>query len=243
MIAAVPALAWLSGSLGPRAQAAVAVIALVATIDALRVGTTTRPAVVYAGFAVAALIVAAVAAVAATRGRRDLRIPRAGVALAAGAGLLAVLVVAGERMQSSYNESRYRDRDPVIDRVIDRGDDEAEIALAGAWSLDGIVPTYPVLRTPARPTTSPTSGRSRMTRCSAPTRSRRSPPTALAEADPDLLLLGRNDTLLYPQTPTPATAAELEGWAGDAGYRPIAESERFLLLERRAAPSAAGEEN
>ena len=144
MIAAVPALAWLAGSLGPRAQLAVAVIALAATIDALRVGTTTRPAVVYASFAVAAVIVALGLAV---RSRRDLRIPRGGqVALAAGLGLLA-LIVAGDRLQSSYNDSRYRDRDPVIDYVIDRGDDAADIGLAGAWSLDGIVPTYPVFGT------------------------------------------------------------------------------------------------
>ena len=43
MIAAVPALAWLAGTLGPRARVAAAAVALVATIDALRVGTTTGP--------------------------------------------------------------------------------------------------------------------------------------------------------------------------------------------------------
>ena len=71
MIAAVPALAWLAGRLGPRLQVAAAVVALAATIDALRVGTTTRRRRVYASFAAAALIVALVVA---ARRRGEVRI-------------------------------------------------------------------------------------------------------------------------------------------------------------------------
>ena len=146
MIAAVPALAWLAGSLGPRAQLAVAVLALVATIDALRVGTTTRPAVVYASFAAAAADRrprprgARADAICGSLAAAGSRWPRA-------SSLLAVLVVAGDRLQGSFNDSRYRDQDPVIDYVIDRGDDAADVGLAGAWSLDGIVPTYPAFGT------------------------------------------------------------------------------------------------
>ena len=105
------------------------------------------------------------------------------------------------------------------------------IGLAGAWSLDGIVPTYPAFGTRlANDVTylGPVQDDALLRTYTDPDAFT----AAVGGADPDLLLLGRNDTLLYPQTPTPATSAELEGWARDAGYRPVAESERFLLLER-----------
>ena len=229
MIAAVPALAWLTGTLGPRARVAVAALALVALVDALRVGTTTAPRVVYASFAAAALIVVAVAL--ARRADRVPGRPRAGVVLGAAGAALVLAVIAGDRLQDSYNDSRYLGKDPVIDRIVESGGASSEIGLAGAWTFDGVIPTYPAFGTRLQ---------NRVTYLgpvedAALLRTYNDPgefTAAVADAEPDLLVLGRNDDLPFPQTPPPATGAELEDWALAAGYRRIAQSDRFLLLER-----------
>ena len=122
----------------------------------------------------------------------------------------------------------------MIDTVLDRAG-EPEVALAGAWALDGVVPTYPVFgtRLSNRVTYLGPVEDHALLRTHTDSGGFTS---AVADADADLLLLGRNDTLAYPQTPTPATSAELESWAREAGYRPVAESDRFLLLERTDNP-------
>ena len=123
----------------------------------------------------------------------------------------------------------------MIDFLIDHADGD-DVGLAGAWALDGVVPTYPAFGTRLTNRVTylgPVEDKALLRTYTNPT-----PFTeAVEEADPDLLLLGLNDDLPYAQKPTPATSAELESWARDAGYRPVAKSERFLLLERVHNPS------
>ena len=228
MIAAVPALAWLAGRSG-RACRSPPRWSRSSRRSTRRVGTTTWPAVVYASFAAAALIVALVVGGArAARSGSPNRVPAA-VALAAAVVALVVLTAAGDRLQSSYNDSRYRDKDPVIDYV--------SIAVAKRPSASpapgrSTASSRPTRRSePGSRTTSPISARSRTTPCFAPTPTRtRSPPPSAAPTP--TCCCSAATTPSSTRRRRPGDERRAESWARDAGYRPVAESERFLLLER-----------
>ena len=145
-------------------------------------------------------------------------------ALLAGAAAVALLLVAvaGRVVEDRYNDHRYTGADPALDEFAAAAAEGVDVGLAGLWDDAGISPVLPafgprygnrvayvgrddgdVLR---RYTTAPAFA------------------AALERGGYDLLVIGRG----RPEAPE---VPELR-WAEEAGYAPVAESDRLVLLAR-----------
>ncbi len=231
MIVALGALAWLAGAVGARARVAICAIALLATIDALRVGTVTRPAVVLASFGLALVLALALAPIA-RRGRPGGPTLGRRFVAAGAAALLALVVLAGERLQGEFNSDRYLGQDPAIDYVIERtAGDPATIGLAGTWSLSAVVPTYPSFGARLENRVEYVGEIEGDALLRAFTE--RAPfLAALERLDPRLLVIGRDETVLFERARPRVDPDRLAAWARSAGYALAFEGERLLVMER-----------
>jgi hypothetical protein len=253
LIAALGVAGYLAARTPRRWLVLIEAAALAATIDALRVGTTTAPIAVYLSFAAAGVLVVAVRLVAGSGPARP-RVPsRAAIVLGA-ALLLAVLVAIGARAQRTYDADRYRGADPALDFLIAHTPDGAPVGLAGAWTVEGVSPIYPSFgpRLGSRVDYLGTvdDGLLRSYR-------HRGPFTAALRRDRSrILVVGRSPHLglgpaaaaLYSaRVPPPLRTPPEERWARRLGYREVARSPRFVVMARPGvdarAPSAAGRAN
>lgn len=236
MILAVGVAGWVAARLPATWRAILGVVALLATVDALRVGNVTTTTSVYIAFAIAAI--AALAWWQA--GGRPVSLPRiAPRALAlGGVAVLALGLIAGHRVQRSFNDGRYGGEDPVLDEVIaasdaryERSGDGYAIGLAGHWALGGAIPTYPSFGTRLQNEVvylGPVDDGLLL----APAK-RSEFRAAVREAKPDTIVLGTDYNEIAPSGRTPARAGELRRWAEELGYEPIpTDSERFEALSR-----------
>jgi hypothetical protein len=239
MILAVAVAGWLATRLPERWRIALGIVALLATVDALRVGNVTSTGAVYV--AIAAGAVAAV--LWWQRGNGVPRLPRVAPRplVVGGSVVLALAVVAGHAVQRSFNEDRYVGEDPAIDEVIRASDTRYErteggftVGIGGHWALGGAIPTYPTFGTRLENDVSylgpvddglllaPVNGREFR--------------AALRDVDPDALVLGVDYNEIAPEGRTPARPRELERWAREAGFVPVpTASDRFVLMRRGEA--------
>ena len=235
-IVAAGLLGWLAGQIGTGWRVALVAAALVGTLDALRVGPVNAPEVAWICFALGGLVVAVVALAGEQRFR--LRIPRASRgALAVGAACtLVVGAVAGQALQRNFNDDRYTGADPALDYVIANSDENSSVGLAGFWTLEGVVPIYPSFgpRLAGHVNFIARKDDGALLRRFD---SRVPFLDQLARLDPDLLIVGRDTPSEFdPDHDRSAPAGAELAWARTAGYREVARSDRFLVLQ----PTPAG---
>ena len=239
MVLAVGVAGWLAARLPDGWRLGLGALALLATVDALRVGNVTTTDMVYLAFAAGAVA----AALWWRRGDAGASFPRAPARVLAfgGAVVLALALVAGHVAQRSFNEDRYLGEDPALDEVIRASDVRYErsgtgftIGIAGHWALGGAIPTYPSFGTRLQNEVAylgPVDDGLLLSPVN-----RREFRTALRELDPDALVLGTDYNEIAPAGRTPARPRELERWAREAGFVAIlTPSERFVLMRRDAA--------
>jgi hypothetical protein len=232
-ITAVAVAAWLAGRLGTRWRVALAAAALLATVDALRIGPVTSATSVYVSFALGAIVAGGFALWGYRRPVRP-RPPRA-VALATAAVAAIVLAVAGQVLQRNFNDDRYLGADPALDYVIGHSDEGVGVGLAGFWSLQGVVPIYPSFGTRLENEVE-FVGAHEQDALLRRLDKRRAFLLELDRLDPQLLVVGRD--LPSPFDPDHDRAAPPQAeliWAGAVGYREVARSDRFIVLQRSPA--------
>jgi hypothetical protein len=236
MILAVAVVGWLAARLPEGWRIALCGLALLATIDALRVGNVTGTGAVYVAFAAGAAVGVVWLGTGGVLSRPRWPSPR--VLALGGAALLVLGLVAGQRVQRAFNDDRYLGDDPALDLLITQSDDRYErtgngevIGVTGHWALGGAIPTYPSFGTRLQNEVryvGPVDDGLLL----APV-NRREFGTSLRKLDPDLLVIGTDYNEIAPEGRTPARAGELERWARDAGFNPlIPDGERFLLMRR-----------
>jgi len=236
-ILAVGVAGWLAGRIGPRSRLALGAGALVATIDALRIGPVTAARPVYACFALGA-VVAVGAALAGDRklpGRDSLAKLGRPALVAACAALVIVGVTGGYVLQRAFNDDRYVGQDPALDYVILNSGDGRTVGVAGFYSIKGVLPIYPAFG-PRLQNRVEVIGRSVDDALLRRVERRRTFLGKLARLEPDLLIVGRDAPSIYDpdhdrRTPPGAELA----WAQSAGYVEVADSERFIVLQRSPA--------
>jgi hypothetical protein len=210
-------------------------LAVATLFDALRIGTTSPRSTVYLAFGLAATGVAA-AALAMGRSRANLaaRWPPA-ISTRATVGMLVVgvagLTLAGYRMQSTFNETRYLGHDPVLDQLADTDTEGIHIGIAGNWSPEEPAPIYPAFGTRLQNVVDFVGSTDDGVLKRFGTREDFI--SALDALDPDLLLIGREartaeDPVSLNQA-RPGIPVE-RGWALSAGFKEELRSDRFLLL-------------
>lgn len=214
LLVAAPALAWALGRAG-RARPALEALLVVLAVDAMLRGVAVSAANLLAG----ALAVAALAG-AAVLARRSLRAgARAAVAVAV---VLAALAAAGlYSTEERYLDGRYLGATPALDAALASAPPGSEIGVAGAWPVTTISPVL-ALMGPRLGNEVEYVGEWRdgwLLPYETPAAFAR----ALARGRYDLLMVGREKPLAFPQLPE-------ERWARRAGYRPIAGDENFTLL-------------
>ena len=141
----------------------------------------------------------------------------------AGALVVAVAVVAGRAVEQRYADDRYIGEDPVTDAFsAGAADDGLEVGLAGLWDDAGISPVLPAFG-PRYDNRVAYVGRDDddvLRRYDSELEFA----AALDRGGYDLLVIGRG----RPEAPR---VPEL-GWAEAAGYEPVAESDRLVLLAK-----------
>jgi hypothetical protein len=235
LIAAVGPAAWMAGRLRGRWLVALECLALAALFDGLRVSGVTTVRTIAISFGVATVAVAA-AALLAYRGRTPTWPPPLGVRRA-GIGavvvLAAVVLVAGDRGQRTFNAGRYLGFDPVLDTVQTTAPSGHRIGLAGVWTDRGIAPIYPAF--------GPRLGNEVVYHGKFPDEmlrryvNRRNFVRDLIRARYDLLIIGRGPTVekvLAGETQLVQPRVKEEGWARAAGYREVLRSDRLILMRR-----------
>ena len=237
-IAAIGVVGWLAARCRGGWLVVVEVAALVATVDALRVGTTTAPSTVWLALALAAAGVT-VAVLAGGRPGRSWRPSKRHVAIAA-AAIAVAAVVAGAVLKPRYDDRRYRGADPALDWVLDHTRFDAAVGLAGSWTVQGVAPIYPAFG--GRLQNSVTfigpvmEGLLRRYVRAAPFHA------ALRRGGYQVLVLGRvrhiglprgRVSLYATQLPRPLAVPPEERWARAVGYCEVARSQRFVVM---AAP-------
>jgi hypothetical protein len=233
-IAAVGLIGWLAGRLGARWRTVLAAAALVGTVDALRVGPVNRPAVAWVCFALGAAAAVAWALAGEPRLPRP-RTPhwRPAAIAAVSAAVLALGAVAGQILQEAFNEDRYVGSDPALDYVIESSEDGQRVGLAGFWTLEGVVPIYPSFGTRLENRVEFVGTHVDDALLRRP-ESRSSFLTELRRQDPALLVVGRAgpDPEFDPDRDRAAPELAELAWARAAGYREVARSGRFVVLQR-----------
>jgi hypothetical protein len=135
-------------------------------------------------------------------------------------------------LQEASDDDRYVGGDPALDYVIENGDGET-VGLAGFWTLEGVVPIYPAFGARLENRVE-FVGRELDDALLRRIDDRREFRAKLLAIDPGLLVVGRAapDPEFDPDRDRPvADRAELH-WARAAGYREVARSERFVVLQR-----------
>ena len=214
LLAAAPALAWVLARCGrarPWLEAAVAVVA----IDAIRRGVDISIANVLEGILGVALLAAAAAALV-------LAWRRSRLAAVAVTGAIAV-VVAGAlyAWQRQLLDDRYVGYTPALDAALARAPADADIGVAGAWPVTTLSPILALFGTGLNNDVEyighDDDG------FLLPYESEGEFAAALQRGGYDLVLVGQNKPIGYPQLP--------EGrWAEQAGYTRIAADENFTLF-------------
>ena len=147
---------------------------------------------------------------------------RARIAVAVAVAVVAA-AVAGRVVEQRYADDRYIGEDPVTDAFSSSaGDDGQNVGLAGLWDDAGISPVLPAFgpRYGNRVSYVGSDDDDVLRRYA----SEREFAAALERGGYDLLVIGRG----RPEAPR---VPEL-GWAEAAGYEPVAESDRLVLLAR-----------
>jgi len=224
LVLAAPLAALAFGALG-RLRPFAEGLALVAVVlaAAATFGAASKGALV-----VAVVGVAAFAWVAARLHRRPRRTgrPLGPPVVVAALLALALLVLGGRELQRRYDSHRFVGLDPVLDQLRARWPAGQRIGVAGAFSRDSVSP-YAALLGPrlgnvVRPVGHFERGFMRAER------SGRSFRAAVSRGGYGLLVIGRGYL-----SPTPNTVEER--WAGEAGFRRVAESRVMALYAREAA--------
>ncbi|MFL5871455.1 MAG: hypothetical protein ACJ75R_10260 [Solirubrobacterales bacterium] len=231
-ILAVAVAGWLAARIGPRWRLALCVAALLAMIDALRVGPVNAPSAAYVCLLLGLGVAAAVALLGVRR--PTLRLPAWGprVLVAIGVAVLVIGAIAGQVLQRAYNDDRYLGGDQALDCLIENSEHPRTVGLAGFWSLDGVLPIYPSFGTRLQNRVE-FVGRvvddALLRRFDA-----RAPfLDELGQQDPDMLIVGRDVPSEFdPDHDRPLPPDAELTWARSAGYREVARSDRFVLLRR-----------
>ena len=214
LLAAAPALAWVlarSGRARPWLEVAVAVIAL----DALRRGVDVSIPNLLEGIFGVALIAAAVGALWWAWRRSRL------AAVAVTSAVALVVTVALYAWQRQLLDDRYLGYTPAVDAALARAPAGAKIGVAGAWPVTTLSPIQALFGT-GFDNDVEYVGRDD-DGFLIPYETSREFGAALDRAGYDLVLVGQNPPIGYPQLP--------EGrWAEDAGYRRVAADENFTLF-------------
>lgn len=146
--------------------------------------------------------------------------PRRVLAVAA----VALALLGGDALRRRANGSGYGGADPALAFVEARAPAGHRVGIAGRWTIDGVSPVLPAfgprLGNEVRYVGPYVEGMLRVYRAGAPFRA------ALRAGGFDLLVVGRADSRGRP--------AREEGWARNAGWRPVTASPRLALL---AAPA------
>lgn len=139
-------------------------------------------------------------------------------------GVIVAAVVVGDIAQERYNVHRYSGNDPVIDWVLDEADSGQRIGLAGAWDDESIAPVLPAFG-PRVENEVEYVGRNDKDMLRRYER-RRDFVSALDEGAYDYVIVGLGRPLV--------TDIPEDRWARDAGFTPVAQSDRLMLLRAPA---------
>jgi hypothetical protein len=237
-IVAVGLIGWLAGRVSAGWRVALVAAALIGSFDALRVAPVNAPRVAWICFGLGGFAAGAAAWIGEDRFRFRLPRPSPGRLAAAAACVLVLGAIAGEVLQKAFNDDRYTPGDPALDYVIASSADGRSVALAGFWNLDGVVPTYPSFGPRLQNHVNFVGWKEddallRRFDSRAPFLGQ------LARLDPDLLLVGRATPSEFDPDRDRVSPPRAElAWARSAGYREVARSDRFVVLQppRRAPP-------
>jgi hypothetical protein len=226
LIGAVAVAGWLAGRVDFRWRMVLGFALLLGTIDALRIGPVNTSTTAYLCFGLGALA----AAGAALLGDRPL--PRPALPAAAAAAALVICAIAGQVLQKAFNDDRYVGQDPALDYVIANTGDGINVSLAGFWSLEGVLPIYPSFGPRLENRVNFVGERiddALLTRFD----SRRPFLDELGLQDPDLVIVGREVPSEFDPDRDRAVPPDAElTWAESTGYREVARSDRFIVLQR-----------
>ncbi len=228
LIAASIVVAFVAGRLSRKVLLGVEVVALLALLDAIRIGITAPSKTLYTAVLLAAIALALVVLVRSLRGfrRRDREPgPDRHRKLALAAVALLALLAGSVRWQGNYNEGRYLEADAALTELIERTS-EVEgvmVALAGNWTNQGVAPVYPSFGTTLQndvdyvgPDQDGLLGRFT---------NQADFVAALDAGQYGLVVVGCGEC---PRGPLGGSLQAR--WATEAGYRPIARSDRLVLL-------------
>jgi dolichyl-phosphate-mannose-protein mannosyltransferase len=147
---------------------------------------------------------------------------RPAVLATAGALAVAVAVAGGYEVQKRFNDDRYVGFDPAIDFLVSNGGSGSRIGLAGVWDDLGISPVLPAFGTRFGNQVDYIGQFEGEMLRRYPTEAEFE--SALERGGYDFLVIGKG-RFEDPDVPE-------RGWAEDAGYEPVAESSRLVLLQR-----------
>lgn len=143
LIVAAGLAGWVAPRVGRRGMLLFELACLAALVDALRIGATTPRSTVYVAFALAAaaLLLWSVGRTALAR----LPVPSLPALAALSAISLIGLALAGTRTQATYNDTRYLGFDLALDWVVvHTSGAPGRIGLAGSWTAADPAPIYPL---------------------------------------------------------------------------------------------------
>jgi hypothetical protein len=221
LLVAAPAVAWAIGRAGRLRPLGEGVLVAVA-LDAIRRGVDVSLSDALLGvIAVAGLALLAIGlAAAARRGRSAI--------VAAGAAVVVLGATALYALEERFIDGRYAGASFALDAALEAAPPDAEIGVAGAWPVTTLSPVL-ALMGPRFENEVSYVGEWRDGML-LPLESRDSFAEALERGDFDLVMIGKEKPLAFPQRPE-------EQWALDAGYREIAADENFAVL----APADRGD--
>jgi hypothetical protein len=221
LLVAAPAVAWAIGREG-RLQPLLEAVLVVVALDAIRRGVDVSLSDALVGvIAVAGLVLLAIGLTAVAR-----RGPSA--VIAAGAAVAVLGATALYALEERFLDDRYAGASFTLDAALDAAPADAEIGVAGAWPVTTLSPVL-ALMGPRFDNEVSYVGEWRDGML-LPLESRDAFADALRQEDFDLVMIGKEKPLAFPQRPE-------EQWALDAGYREIAADENFSVL----APAGGGE--
>jgi Dolichyl-phosphate-mannose-protein mannosyltransferase len=207
-----PLLAWVAARMG-KARALVELAALGAIVLALR---DYLP--VSASHLAAAAVAVAVVAAALRLGSISTR--RSGIALATGAALACAVGAFAYHYQRVLATRQYSPDDPTVAYVLVHDPSRARIALAGEWTPDGLIPVAPIFG-PRLENQLVYVG---------PVIDHRLEQYGSAGPFEAALRRGRYRLLIVGAGAPPVTDPLPERWARAAGYVPVTQSARLVLL-------------
>lgn len=227
LVAAAGLAGWVTTRLTARSLILVELAALVAFADALQVGATLSRCQTVLAFAIAVPVVVGWPLVARAFARAR-RIPMT-VRASAVALVLLVGVTVGIRYEDHYNTGRFVGFDAALDWIQVNATADDDVAVAGAWSDQGVAPIYPTFGSELQHHVSYVGPR---TNGLLATYTSQAPYTrALHRSGARILLLGRAEPYVADPASV-ASSAQIEAWSLAAGYQPVAQSRRFTVLVR-----------